>query len=388
MTITQDRPVFSDEHNQFRETVRRFFQKECVPNLKEWEKAGKFDASLFRKAAEYGILQAGIPEKYGGMGGDFLHHAILHEEAGYSVAGACMGGGLGIDGSSYIIAAGGTEEQKKEWLPRYASGETIAEACFTEPQSGSDVAGFRTAAKRDGDDYILNGNKIWITNGSLCTMFPVICRTSNVEGSGAFSILLVDANAPGVDVSSGIETLHRGCANETEVFFRDVRVPKERLVGGVEGRGFKMVMGSLNEMRIAEAARFLAAAELAFDLTVEFTSNRKAFDTRIIDFQNSQFKLADIKAQIMVARAFIDQCLAKARYMDGKLTPVESSVAKLTCSELEFNTADQCLQLHGGMGYAHAMPISQIWTQARVHRILLGTSEIHRMAIGRSISRN
>jgi long-chain-acyl-CoA dehydrogenase len=385
MPITQERTIFREDHDMFRETVRRFYRKECEPNLRQWEKDGRFPPELFRKAGEYGILQAGIPTEYGGMGGDFLHHAILHEEAGFSIAGASMGGGLGIDGSSYMIYAGGTEEQKHEWLPRYASGETIAEACFTEPQSGSDVAGFRTTAKKDGDDYIINGNKIWITNGSACTLFPVVCRTSDAKGSGAFSILLVDANAPGVTVSKGIETLHRGCANEAEVFFEDVRVPKERLLGGVEGHGFKQVMGSLNEMRIAEGARFLAGAELAFDYTVEFTKNRVAFGTRIIDFQNSQFALASIKAQVMVARAYVDQCLAKAQNMDGKLSPVESSVAKLICSELEFNTADQCLQLHGGMGYAHESPISQIWTQARVHRILLGTSEIHRMAIGRSI---
>jgi acyl-CoA dehydrogenase len=381
----QERPIFSEDHRQFRETVKRFFKKEAEPHLKEWEKRGMFDPGIFRKAGEAGILCAGIPAEYGGGGGDFLHHAILHEEAGYTIAGASMGGGLGIDGSSYIIFAGGTEEQKKEWLPRYASGECIAEACFTEPQSGSDVQGFRTHAKKDGDDYVINGNKIWITNGSMCTMLPVVCRTSDGPGSKSFSILLVDTNMKGVSKGRPIETLHKGCANEAEFFFEDVRVPKERLVGGVEGNGFKQVMGSLNEMRIAEGARYLAAAELCFELTVEYVKNRKAFGQRILDFQNSQFKLADIKADLMIGRAFVDQCLAKSRHMDGKITAVESSVAKLWTSETEFRVADQCLQLHGGMGYAHEMPISRLWTQARVHRILLGTSEIHRMAIGRSI---
>jgi alkylation response protein AidB-like acyl-CoA dehydrogenase len=381
----QERPIFSDDHRQFRETVRRFFKKEAEPYLKEWEKRGMFDPGLFRKAGEAGILCAGIPAEYGGGGGDFLHHAILHEEAGYTIAGASMGGGLGIDGSSYIILAGGTEEQKKEWLPRYASGECIAEACFTEPQSGSDVQGFRTSARKDGDDYIINGNKIWITNGSMCTMLPVVCRTGDGPGSKSFSILLVDTDMQGVSKGRPIETLHKGCSNEAEFFFEDVRVPRERLVGGQEGNGFKQVMGSLNEMRIAEGARYLAAAEHAFELTVEFVKNRKAFGQRILDFQNTQFRLADIKAELMIGRAFIDQCLAKSQYMDGKITPVESSIAKLWTSELEFRVMDQCLQFHGGMGYAHEMPISQLWTQSRVHRILLGTSEIHRMAIGRSI---
>ncbi|MFA5630604.1 MAG: acyl-CoA dehydrogenase family protein [Porticoccaceae bacterium] len=379
----QPRPIYSEGHIQFRETVRTFFRREVEPNIKEWEKAGMFDPGLFKKAAEYGLLQAGIPEEYGGMGGDFLHHAILHEEHGYTVAGASMGGGLGIDGSAYVIWAGGTEEQKKEWLPRYARGETIAEACFTEPQSGSDVAGFRTYAKRDGDDYIVNGNKIWITNGSMCTMLPTVVKMETDGGGVGLSILLIDADSPGVHVSKGIETLHRGCANEAEIFFEDVRVPKERLLGGQPGGGFKQVMSVLNDMRVVEAARYLASAELAFDLTLAYTKGREAFGQRIFEFQNTQFKLADIKTELSITRAFIDQCLAKT--LTGELNPAETSMAKLWASELEFRTADQCLQLHGGMGYAHEMPISQIWTQSRVHRILLGTSEIHRLAIGRSL---
>jgi acyl-CoA dehydrogenase len=382
--MTAARSVFSPEHEQFRATVKTFFRKEVEPNIPEWEKRGVFDASLFKKAAEYGLLQAGVPEEYGGMGGDFIYHAILHEEHGASVAGASMGGGLGIDGSSYLILSGGTEEQKKEWLPRYASGEVIAEAAFTEPQSGSDVAGFRTTAKRDGDDYIINGSKIWITNGSICTMFPTVVRMEMEDGKTGLSVLLVDRNAKGVTVSKGIETLHRGCANEAEVFYEDVRVPKDRLLGGKPGGGFKQVMSCLNDMRIAEASRFLAAAELGFDLTVEFVKDRRAFGQRIIDFQNTQFVLADIKTEIAVARAFVDQCLAKT--VTGGLTNIESSMAKLHASELEFSALDRCLQFHGGMGYAHAMPISKLWTSSRAHRILLGTSEIHRLAIGRSIS--
>jgi len=383
MSDAPRRRIFSEEHDLFRETVKTFFRKEVEPNVKAWEKIGIFDAGLFRKAADYGLLQAGIPTEYGGMGGDFLHHVILHEEHGASTAGASIGGGLNIDGSGYVIWAGGTEEQKKEWLPRYASGETIAEAVFTEPQSGSDVAGFRTHARRDGDDYIVNGSKIWVTNGSMCTMLPTVLKTELDDGGTAMSILLIDADSPGVRVSKGIETLHRGCANEAEIWFEDVRVPKERLLGGRPGGGFRQVMSVLNDMRIAEGARFLMAAELGFRLTVEFVRDRKAFGQRIIDFQNTQFVLADIKTELAAARAFIDQCLAKT--LDGTLTATESSMAKLHASELEFSVLDRCLQLHGGMGYAHEMPISQLWTFARAHRIYLGTSEIHRLAIGRSI---
>jgi acyl-CoA dehydrogenase len=256
----QEQEIFSDEHRQFRDTVRRFFQREIEPNIRQWERDGIFPRDLFRKAGAAGILQAGIPTEYGGGGGDFLHHVILHEEHGYSVAGASMGGGLGIDGSGYVIYAGGTEEQKREWLPRYASGEVVAEACFTEPQSGSDVAGFRTYARKDGSDYIINGHKIWITNGSLCTMLLVVCRTDPQGGAHGMSLFLVDADTKGVSRSRPIETLHKGCANEAEFFFEDVRVPAERLLGGREGGGFKQVMSVLNDMRIAEGARYLAAA--------------------------------------------------------------------------------------------------------------------------------
>lgn len=377
-----ERTVFSESHNQFRQTVKGFFRKELEPHVKDWEKAGIFDAGIFRKAAQYGLLQAGIPEEYGGMGGDFLHHVILQEEHGASMVGASIGGGLCIDGSGYLIWAGGTEEQKKEWLPRYASGETIAEAAFTEPQSGSDVAGFRTTARRDGDDYIVNGSKIWCTNGSICTMYPTVVRMELENGKMGLSVLLIDADSKGVTRSKGIETLTKGSANEAEVFFEDVRVPKERLLGGRPGGGFKQAMSVLNDMRIAAAARFVQSAWLGFAQTVAFVKERRAFGQSILEFQNTQFVLASIKTELSVAQAFVDQCLA--RVLAGTFTSTESSMAKLHCSELEFSVLDRCLQLHGGMGYAAAMPISQMWTSSRAHRIYLGTSEIHRVAIGRS----
>jgi acyl-CoA dehydrogenase len=375
--------IYVEEHLQYQQTVRRFFEREIEPHIREWERAGMFPRELFRRAGAAGILQAGVPAEYGGGGGDFLHHVILHEEHGHSVAGASMGGGLGIDGSGYVILAGGTEEQKREWLPRYASGEVVAEACFTEPQSGSDVAGFRTFARKDGGDYIINGHKIWITNGTLCTMLPVVCKTDPAGGTKGMSIFLVDVDMEGVSKSRPIETLHKGCANEAEFFFQDVRVPAERLLGGKEGGGFKQVMSVLNDMRIAEGARYLAAADKAFELTLDYVKDRKAFGQRVFDFQNTQFRLAEMKTELTVGRAFLDSMLRKIQ--TGTVTPVDSSMTKMWLSELEFRVADQCLQFFGGMGYAHETPISQIWTHARVHRILLGTSEIHRMAIGRTL---
>lgn len=377
------RDILGEEHLAFRDTVRRFFESEIEPHIKDWEEVGTFDKEIFRKAAEYGILQAGIPVEYGGMGGDFIHHTILHEQNGYSVAGASIGNGLAVDGTSYLILAGGTEEQKKFWLPRFASGETIAEAAFTEPQSGSDVAGFRTYAKRSGSDYIVNGSKTWITAGPMLTLLPTIAKVDTPDGGTALACLLIDADAPGVTLGKPIKTLHRGCAVESEIFYEDVRVPAERLLGGGVGNGFKQAMSVINPMRIASASRFVAAAELAFDMTVEYVKNRKAFGKTIFDFQNTQFQLADMKAEIILARTFIDSCLSKA--VNGTLAPEESSIAKLTASETEFSVMDRCLQLHGGMGYADEMPISKMWTVSRVHRIFLGTSEIHRLTIARSI---
>ena len=383
MLTARPREIFSEEHIAFKDTVSRFFRDEVEPHVKEWEKAGQFDRGLFKKAAEYGLLQAGIPAEYGGLGGDLIHHSILHEQNGYSIAGASLGNGLSIDGSSYLILAGGTEEQKKFWLPRYASGETIAEAAFTEPQSGSDVAGFRSYARKDGSDFIVNGTKTWITNGSMLTMLPTIVRVDKPGGGSTLACLLIDADSPGVTLGKPIETLHKGCGVESEIYFEDVRVPAERLLGGAEGNGFKQAMSVINDMRIVEASRFLAAAELAFDLTVDYVKDRKAFGQTIFDFQNTQFQLADMKAEIIVTRAYLDQCLSRA--VKGRLPHEEASIAKLVASETEFKVMDRCLQLFGGMGYANEMPISKMWTLSRVHRIYLGTSEIHRLTIARTI---
>lgn len=384
MLATQPRKVFTPEHEQFRTTVKRFFRDEVEPNIKEWETAGAFDPAIFRKAGQYGLLQAGIPVEYGGMGGDFMHHAILHEEHGYSLGGASMGGGFGTDGSSYLIYAGGTEAQKKEWLPRYASGELIAEVCFTEPHCGSDIGAIRTVAKPSGGDYVINGSKMWVTNGTLCTMLPVFARIDRPDGKAATGIFLVDADMPGVQKSKPIRTIHQGCAVEAEVFFEDVRVPADRLLGeDPNGNALKNIVPVLVNMRAAQALRFQAAAETGFDLTVEYVKNRRAFGQTVFDFQNTQFQLADVKTELTVMRAFLDQCLLKMR--EGTLTAEESAMAKLAASETEFRALDRCLQLYGGMGVAHEMPISQLWTAARIHRIYLGTSEIQRQVIARSI---
>lgn len=380
------RDIFSEEHNLFRTVVRRFFKEKVEPNLREWEKDNVFPRELFTSAGQAGLLCAGLPEEYGGGGGDFLHHVILHEESGYSVAGAYLDGGLGTDGSAYLIYNGGTEEQKRYWLPKYASGEVVGEAAVTEAGGGSDVAAVRTAAVRDGDHYIINGSKLYITNGNHCDLLLTVCRTSSDKPGGAgFSIFLIPTDLEGVSRGGNLETMARGCGDLAEIFLDNVRVPAENLLGGVEGRGFVQAMSIFADMRLAQSARFLAAAELGFQLTLEYVKNRKAFGQRIFDFQNTQFKLAEMKTQLAMGRAFVDHCLMKSK--NGRVDTVDASMAKLAMSELEGKVIDECVQLHGGAGFMNEYVISKLYTTARVHRLLLGTSEIQKLNIARSLDR-
>jgi acyl-CoA dehydrogenase len=280
---------------------------------------------------------------------------------------------------------GGTEEQKHEWLPRFASGDVISEVGVTEGHSGSDPRSMRTTAKRDGGDYVLNGSKMWMTNGPIMTMLVVAARTGVDENNrGTVSMFLVPVKeTKGVTVSKPTELMLKSCGGVSEVFFEDVRIPAANILGGVEGRGMNAALGTITTARLATGARMLAACDLAFQMTVEFVRERKAFGQYVIDFQNTQFKLAQMKTEIAVGRAFLDRLLL--RNVSGKVDPVESSMAKLWISELEGRVMDECLQLHGGAGFSDEYPISKMYAFARVHRIYLGTSEIQRLTIARSI---
>jgi alkylation response protein AidB-like acyl-CoA dehydrogenase len=379
------REIFEDHHESYRTTTRRFFQTEIEPNVRQWQKDGFFPAELFKKAGSAGLLCAGIPEEYGGGGGDFLHHAIFYEEHGYSPAGAAMEGGLCTDTAAYVMMLGGTEEQRREWLPQFATGDVISEVGVTEGHSGSDPRSIRTTARRDGGDYIINGSKMWMTNGPIMTMLVVAARTLPDEHSkGGISMFIVPIKGTkGVTVSKPTELMIKSAGGVAEVFFEDVRVPAANLLGGGEGRGMAAALGTITTARLATAARMLAACDLAFKITVDFVRERQAFGQRVIDFQVTQFKLAQMKTEIAVGRAFLDRLLL--RNVSGKCDPVESSMAKLWISELEGRVMDECVQLHGGAGFSDEYPISKMYALARVHRIYLGTSEIQRLTIARSI---
>ena len=322
----QDRGIFQEEHHAFRETVRRFYEKEVEPNVSRWEAEGIYDRDIFRKAGEAGILCPGIPEEYGGGGGDVLHHFICYEEHGYSERASGFEG-IDTDSTSYLILSAGTEEQKRRWLPKYAKGEVVVEGAFSEPHSGSDVGSMRTHAVRDGDRYILNGSKIWITNTTLLDLCLVLARTNSEAEPKHFSMFIVDMTLPGISRGKPIQTMHRGPGNLGEIFFDAVRVPADQLLGGREGLGLKQGGHSLNLSRVALSARIIASCERALELTLNFVRDRKAFGQRIFDFQNTQFKLTDIKTQIEVGRAFVDKCMLKA--LNNTLTPAEASMAKL-----------------------------------------------------------
>jgi acyl-CoA dehydrogenase len=379
------RKIFSNGHDDFRATARRFFKREIEPYVKEWQQDVFFPADVFKKAGKAGLLCAGIPEAYGGGGGDFLHHAILYEEHGFSPAGPAMEAGVTTDTAAYAVYHAGTEAQKHEWLPQFASGEAISEVGVTEPHSGSDPRSMKTYAKRSGGDYIINGQKMWMTNGPIMTMLIVAARTGErPDGRGQVSMFIVPIKGTkGVTVSKPIELMLKSAGGVSQVFFEDVRVPASSILGGEESRGMSAALDTITTARLAMSARIVATCELAFLMTVEFVKNRDAFGQKVFDFQNTQFKLASVKTELAVARIYLDELLA--RNVEGKVDPVEASMAKLWISEMEGRVLDELLQLHGGAGFSDDYPISKMYAFARVHRIYLGTSEIQRLTIARTI---
>ena len=378
------RGIFNETHHEFRKQVKRFYAEQIEPNITAWENAGIFDRNIFYKAAQAGILCPGIPEEFGGGGGDLLHMAVCYEEHGYSPAGASMDSGLDTDASAYIILTGGTPEQKKAWLPRFADGSVVAEGLLTEPHSGSDTASMRTTARRDGNDYIINGSKAWITNGShldLCLLAARIVEEG--QSKPRIALFLVDAKTPGVSKGKPFETMLRGCSALGELFFDNVRVGEDCLLGGPQASGLGPIAKVLGITRVLYAARSVASCELAFQMALEFTRTREGFGKTLFDLPLVKAKLAEVKMRIEVARAFVDKCLVEAN--QGVLSAERSSMAKLWCTEMEVEVTDICAHLHGAMGYSNEHPISKIVAAARGHRYAMGVSEMQLDTIMRAL---
>ena len=376
------RNLFTAEHDAFRETVRKFYEKEVVPNIERYEQQQHVDRDLWNKAGAMGLLCATMPERYGGSGVDRLYSMILIEEQAYAMD-SSTGFSLHSDIVANYLNNFGNENQKLTWLPKMATGEVVTAIAMTEPGTGSDLQAVRTTAVLDGDDYVINGSKIFITNGYLCDMVIVVCKTgSGDKGSANLSLLIVEADRTGFSKGKPLNKIGMKGQDTCELFFDNVRVPQENLLG-MEGMGFMMLMKELAWERMLVAIICQAGAEAAFAHTVRYTKQRQAFGKPISTFQNTRFKLAELRTEIDFCRAYLDRCMQLQ--LEEKLGIDAAAAAKYKISEMFSKVVDECLQLHGGYGYMMEYPIARAYIDNRANRIYAGTNEIMKELISRSL---
>ena len=376
------RTLFNAEHDAFRETVRKFYAKEVVPNIEKYEQQQHVDRELWNKAGAMGLLCATMPEAYGGSGVDRLYSMILIEEQAYAMD-SSTGFSLHSDIVANYINNFGNEAQKQDWLPKMASGEVVSAIAMTEPGTGSDLQAVRTTAVLDGDDYVINGSKIFITNGYLCDMAIVVCKTGdNEKGSANLSLLIVEADRAGFSKGKPLNKIGMKGQDTCELFFDNVRVPKQNLLG-MQGMGFIMLMKELAWERIIVAIICQAGAEAAFAHTVQYTKDRSAFGKPIGSFQNTRFKLAELRTEIDFCRAYLDRCMQLQ--LENALAVDAAAAAKYKISDMFSKVVDECLQLHGGYGYMLEYPIARAYLDNRANRIYAGTNEIMKELISRSL---
>jgi len=380
MLDTSRRTCLTEDHQLFREQVRKFFERELTPHLQRWEQAEIVDRDFWNKCGEAGLLCPTVPEGYGGLGLDFGYNAVIDEELAY--AGSTAGITLHSDIVADYIVHYGTEEQKSHWLPRMISGETPTAIAMTEPGAGSDLQGVRTSAVKDGTDYVINGSKTYITNGQHAELTIVVAKTDPALGARGTSLILVEAERPGYLRGRNLDKIGLHSQDTSELFFNDVRVPQTNLLGG-EGMGFAYLMNQLPQERLSIACSAQGAAQRAFDEAVKFTKERKAFGKTVFEFQNTKFTLADLAAKLQVGWAHLDWAIR--RHVAGELTAAEASAAKLWHTELQWELCDASLQLHGGAGYMNEYLIARLWRDARVTRIFGGTNEIMKEVVSRAI---
>jgi len=376
----QERALFSSEHHAFRDTVRRYLAEVIAPNLDLHEANGIVDREAWGKAGSAGLLCPQVPEAYSGLGLDFAFNAIVAEEISY--LGSAVGFTLQSDiVADYLVHYAG-EEQKARYLPGMVAGTTISAIAMTEPGAGSDLQALKTIARRDGNGWRLSGSKTYITNGQSADLVIVAARTTEEGGAKGLSLFMVETSDEGFTRGRNLDKIGLHGNDTSELFFDAVKLPADRLLGPENG-GFAMLMQQLPQERLSIAVQCQASAQRAFDEAVNFTSDRAAFGKRVLDFQNTRFTLADLKARLQVGWAHLDWAIA--RHIAGKLTAVEASAAKLWHSEMQWDACDSSLQLHGGAGYMNEYPIARLWRDARVARIYGGTSEIMKELIGRSL---
>jgi alkylation response protein AidB-like acyl-CoA dehydrogenase len=376
-----ERTLFSEEHDLFRETVRRFVEREIMPFHAQWEHDGIVPRDVWLKAGAEGLLCCSVPEEYGGAGADHLFDVIVIEElwrAGASGPGFLVH----TDLVATYIKSFGTEEQKQKWLPKMVRGEAIGSLGMTEPHAGSDLKAIRTRAVRDGDDFVINGQKVFISNGQNCDILVLATKTDSEAGAKGVTLFLVEGDREGFIRGRNLEKLGMKAQDTSELFFNNVRVPASNMLGA-EGKGFALMMTKLSQERLAQAIRSATVTETMIEWTVDYTAERKAFGQSLADFQNTQFVLADLKARSVVARVFTDRCISL--FMEGKLDPVDAAMAKMVTSDLHCETADKCLQLFGGWGYMWEYPICRAYADSRVVKIAGGSTEIMKTIISREM---
>ncbi|MFO1270358.1 MAG: acyl-CoA dehydrogenase family protein [Rubrivivax sp.] len=375
------RELFTEDHEAFRDMVRRFIAKEIAPFHDEWEAAGMVPRELWRKAGKAGLLCCTVPEQYGGAGADYLFDVVVFEEMARS---GFTGPGFMIhcDLVATYIASFGSEAQKRRWLPAMVKGEAIGSLGMTEPHAGSDLKAIRTKAVRDGDDFVISGQKVFISNGQLCDVIVLATKTDSAAGAKGVTLFLVDTSLPGFRRGKNLRKVGMKAQDTSELFFDDLRVPASAMLGE-EGRGFELMMTKLAQERLAQAIRSATVAETVIDYTVEYTAQRKAFGKTIGEMQNTQFKLAELATEAVIGRQFTDKCIAS--FMKGELDAVDAAMAKMWLSNLHCKVVDECLQLFGGWGYMWEYPIARAYADARVVKIAGGSIEVMKHIIGRHL---
>ncbi|HEY3813433.1 MAG TPA: acyl-CoA dehydrogenase family protein [Caulobacteraceae bacterium] len=374
-----------DEELQiFADSVDRFLDEYCTPeDQARWRADQNVGRELWLKAGAAGLSCLAIPAEYGGAGGDYRHEAVLMRRMGLKGA---DNWGLSLHNAivaPYILHYG-SEEQKQRWLPKLATCEFIGAIAMSEPGAGSDLQGVRTTAKKDGNHYVINGQKTFITNGQLANLIVVVVKTDPSLGAKGVSLIVVETDdAPGFERGRNLHKLGAEGNDTSELFFNDVRVPTSNLLGPVEGQGFGHLMQQLPQERLNIAVQGIAAAERGFAETVKYVKERKAFGKAVIEFQNTQFKLAEVKTKLTIGRVFTDYCIGL--HLKGQLDPATASMAKYWCTDIQGETLDECLQLHGGYGFMAEYPIAQLYKDARVQRIYGGTNEIMKVLISRTL---
>jgi alkylation response protein AidB-like acyl-CoA dehydrogenase len=375
------RYIFTEEHEQFRDSVKKFIAAEVTPYHRQWEKDGKVSREVWLKAGANGFLCSNAPEEYGGAGVDFKYNAIFTEELGRA---GITGPGFGVhsDMAAAYILNFGSDEQKKQWLPKMASGEVIAALGLTEPGAGSDLKAIRTTAIRDGDDYVINGQKVYISNGQLCDIVILACKTDPAAGAKGMTFIIVETTRKGFERGRNLEKLGLKAQDTSEMFFTDVRVPVTNRIGA-EGKGFAIAMHNLAEERLSIAVSAIGACEGILEYTVAYTKERKVFGQTVADFQNTKFKIAELTAQTQALRVFVDRCVELA--VEKKLDSTEAAMAKMLAGELQCKVADECLQFYGGYGYMMEYQIAHAYLDARIRKIAGGSSEVMRDIISRKV---